>query len=120
MVRGGPRRAPRVQPHRVGDADRRMGGAAHPCGGWRRVLCAAKPDCQDFAAVQPTRRRADRQLAAACGAAPLLVLTVHTRLFTSSCFALALVLTTAIVPAQPRLGTIRGRVETPRAPQAPE
>lgn len=45
---------------------------------------------------------------------------MRSRLFTSSCLAVALLLTTAIVPAQPRLGTIRGRVEVRRVVQPPE
>ena len=45
---------------------------------------------------------------------------VRSRLFTVSCLAVALVLTTALVPAQPRLGAIRGRVDIRRVQPPPE
>ena len=42
------------------------------------------------------------------------------RLFTSSCLAVVFVLTTSLVPAQPRLGAIRGRLDIRRVVQPPE
>jgi plastocyanin len=42
------------------------------------------------------------------------------RLVTSSCLAVMLVLTTTLVPAQPRLGAIRGRLDIRRVVQPPE
>ena len=42
------------------------------------------------------------------------------RLYTTSCLALILVLTTASSPAQPRLGALRGRVEVKRVVVPPE
>jgi plastocyanin len=42
------------------------------------------------------------------------------RFYTTSCLALALLLTTATVPAQPRLGAIRGRVDIRRVVIPPE